>query len=58
MTEFEEMGRAAHQRGLPCAPALDKYFTQRLSPKVGENIKRSIAWNRGWTAENLKEKAA
>ncbi len=51
-----DYGKAAFERGVKGAPALDKEFMKTLTGKAGSNRQRMTEWLKGWTEANIKGK--
>lgn len=53
VTDFEELGRAAHARLLRRTPSLDVDLIEALGPDAEDLIGPMRDWLRGWDAEQL-----
>lgn len=57
MTDFEELGRAAHARLLRRTPSLDEDLLDALGPDAEDLAGPMQDWLRGWDARQLEDPA-
>jgi len=49
----QQLGKEAFDRGVKCAPCLDKQVMQMIAAKEYDTIALLDAWTHGWHAANL-----